>query len=106
MNQGLRGDGAGEDVDEDWPSHDKRIVGDVNGFDFPLPEGSVPGGIALLESQSAPAQVLPQDGDASPQKPSFNFFRSNGFIQQKMDTGGLPGAHKLGRRARGVGCAR
>ena len=34
----MRGDGASEDVDE-RSSHDERIVGDVNGFDFPLPEG-------------------------------------------------------------------
>ena len=38
MNQGLRGDGAGEDVDGDWPPPDERSVGDDNGDDFPLPE--------------------------------------------------------------------
>ena len=37
----MRGDGAGEDVDEDWPPQDERVVGDDGGFDFPLPEGSV-----------------------------------------------------------------
>ena len=52
---GFERDGAGEYVDEDWSSQDERIVGDVDGFDFPLPEGSVPGGIAPLESKSAPA---------------------------------------------------
>ena len=45
----MRGDGAGEDVDEDWSSHDERIVGDDDGFDFPLPEGSFPGRIAPPE---------------------------------------------------------
>ena len=49
MNQGLRGDGAGEDVDGDWPPPDERSVGDDDGDDFPLPEGSVPGRTALPE---------------------------------------------------------
>ena len=49
MNQGFRGDGASEDVDEDWPPPDERIVGDDVGDDFPLPEGSVPGRTALPE---------------------------------------------------------
>ena len=49
MNYGLRGDGAGEDVDRDWPPPNERSVGDDDGDDFPLPEGSVPGRIALKE---------------------------------------------------------
>ena len=43
----MRGDGVGEDGDEYWPPPDERIVGDDNGDDFPLPEGSVPGRTAL-----------------------------------------------------------
>ena len=38
----MRGDGAGEDVDGDLPPPNERIVGDDNGDDFPLPEGSAP----------------------------------------------------------------
>ena len=30
------------DVDEDWSSHGEWIVGDDDGDDFPLPEGSFP----------------------------------------------------------------
>ena len=45
----MRGDGAGEDVDEDWPTPDERIDGDDDGDDFPLPEGSFPDRTALLE---------------------------------------------------------
>ena len=45
----MRGDGASEDVDGDLPSPDGRIVGDDDGDDFPLPEGSVPGRPALPE---------------------------------------------------------
>ena len=35
MNQGLRWDGAGEDVDGDWSPLDERIDGDDDGGDFP-----------------------------------------------------------------------
>ena len=45
----MRGDGAGEDVDGDWPPLDERIIGDDDGFDFPLPERSFPGRIAPSE---------------------------------------------------------
>ena len=45
----MRGDGAGEDVDEDRSPQDGRVVGDDGGDDFPLPEGSIPGRTALPE---------------------------------------------------------
>ena len=32
----MRGDGAVEDVDEDWPPNDERVVGDDDDDDFPL----------------------------------------------------------------------
>ena len=51
MNYGLREDGAGKDVDGDWPTLDERIVGDDDDdeFDFPLPEGCFPGRTAPPE---------------------------------------------------------
>ena len=49
MNYGLRGDGASEDVDGDWPPPTERIVGDDDGDDFPLPKGSFPGRTAPPE---------------------------------------------------------
>ena len=49
LNYGLRGDGVAEDVDEDWPPPDERIIGDDVGDDFPLPVGSVLGRTAPLE---------------------------------------------------------
>ena len=48
MNQGLRGVGAIEDVDEDSPPQYGRVVGDDDDDDFPLWEGSSPGGIARM----------------------------------------------------------
>ena len=76
----MKGDDAGEDVDEDWSSHDERIVGHIDGFDFPLSEGTFPGGIAPPESKSAPAQAPPRDGGASSRKPSLIFSRPKPLI--------------------------
>ena len=70
----MRGDGAVEDVDEDGPPKDERVVGDDDGHDFPLREGSSPGKIAPPEGKFFPAQVPPQDGGASSRKSSANFF--------------------------------
>ena len=73
MNQGLRGDGAGEDVDGDWPPPDERSVGDDDGDDFPLPEGSVPGRTALPEPQIGSAKVPPRGGGVSSRKLAYDF---------------------------------
>ena len=61
----MRGDGAVEDVDGDFPRQDGRVVGDDDDDDFPLREGSSPGGIAPPEVKSAPDQVPLRDGGAS-----------------------------------------
>ena len=55
----MREDGDLEDVDGDWPPKDEKVVGDDDGFDFPLRERISPGEIALPEGKSAPAQVPP-----------------------------------------------
>ena len=55
----MRGDGGVEDVDEDWPPQDERVVGDNDDDDFPLREGSSPDRIAPPEGKSAPTQVPP-----------------------------------------------
>ena len=60
----MRSDGSGEDDYEDWSSHDERIVGDDDGFDFPLSGGSFPSRIAPPERKSVPAHVAPRDGGA------------------------------------------
>ncbi len=70
----MRGVGAVEDVDGDCPPQDGRVVGDDDDDDFPLREGSSPGGIAPPEGKSAPAQVPPRDGGAPSQKSSPYFF--------------------------------
>ena len=64
----MRGDGVVEDVDEDWTPKDD------DGFDFPLRDGSFPGGIAPPEGKSAPAQVPPRDGCVPSQKSPLDFF--------------------------------
>ena len=70
----MRGDGALEDVDGGCPPKDGRVVGDDDDDDFPLREGSSPGGIAMLEGKSAPAQVPPRGGGAPSRKSSPYFF--------------------------------
>ena len=70
----MRGDGDIEDVDGDCPPQDGKVIGDDDDDDFPLREGSSPGGIASPEGKSAPAQVPPRDGGASSQKSSSGFF--------------------------------
>ena len=70
----MRGVGAVEDVDEDSPPKDGRVVGDDDDDDFPLREGSSPGGIAPPEGISAPTQVLPRDGGAPPESPLLILF--------------------------------
>ena len=47
----MRGDGSVEDVDGDCPPQDGRVVGDDDDDDFPLREGSSPGGIAPPEGK-------------------------------------------------------
>ena len=66
----MRGVGVVEDVDEDSPPQDGRVVGDDDDDGFPLREGSSPGGIAPPEGKSAPAQVPPRDGGAMSRKSS------------------------------------
>ena len=70
----MRGDGAIEDVDGDFPPQDGRVVGDDDDDDFPLREGSSPGGIASREGKSAHAEVPPRGGGAPYQKSSLYFF--------------------------------
>ena len=74
MNEGLRWDGAVEDVDGDCAPQDGRVVGDDDDDDLPLREGSSPGGIAPPEGKSAPAQVPPRGGGAPSQKSFPHFF--------------------------------
>ena len=70
----MSGDGVVEDVDEDCPPKDGRVVGDNDDDDFPLWEGSSPSEIAPPEGKRAPAQVLPRGGGAPSRKSSPYFF--------------------------------
>ena len=70
----MRGHCAGEDVDEDWPAQDERVVGDDDDDDSPLQEGNPLSGIAPPEGKSAPTQVPPRDGGAPSRKSSPYFF--------------------------------
>ena len=79
----MRGDGVVEDVDGDCPPKDERVVGDDNGFDFPLREGSSSSGIAPPKGKSVLAQVLPRDGGAPSQKSSPYFLGQNDLYTRR-----------------------
>ena len=70
----MRGDGVVEDIDVDCPPQDGRVVGDDDDDDFPLREGSSPGGIAPPEGKSVPTQLPPRNGGALSQSPLLIFF--------------------------------
>ena len=81
----MRGDGAVEDVDGDGPPKDGRVVGDDDDDDFPLREGSSPGGIAAPDGKSAPAKVPSRDGGTSSRKSSPYFFLGVGDIPRGVN---------------------
>ena len=74
MNQGLRRDGAGEDVDGDSPPPSERIIGHDDGDDLLLPEGSFPGRTAPPEPQISCAKVPPRGGGVSSRELAYDFF--------------------------------
>ena len=56
------------------PSPDERSIGDDDGDDFPLREGSFPGGTAPPEPQIGSAKVPPRSGGVSSEKKAYDFF--------------------------------
>ena len=97
MNQGFRGDGAGEYVDGDWPPPDERSVGDDDGDDLPLPEGSVPGRTAPREPQIGSAKVPPRGGGVSSESFLLIFFlgRKTSY-SRRWAPEAYQGAHEAG----------
>ena len=87
-----------------------RVVGDYDGDDFPLREGSFPGGIAPPESKSAPAQVPPRGGGAPSGKSSPYFLGQNDLYTRRgaTEVGWAehnPPGHAWGARRALVSCA-
>ena len=77
----MRGDGAVEDVDGDFPPQDGRLAGDDDDEDFPLREGSSPDGIAPPKPWIGSAKVPPRGGGVSSRKLAYDFFsRVKDFI--------------------------
>ena len=72
----MRGDGVVEDVDGDCPPQDGRVVGDDDDDDFPLREGSSPGGISAPKGKSIPAKFSLETAALRPESPSLIFSRS------------------------------
>ena len=76
----MRGDGAGKDVDGDLPPLDERIVGDDDGFDFPLREGSFPCKIAPPEPWISSARFHLEMAALHPERSLLIFSRSKPSI--------------------------
>ena len=97
----MRGDGAVEDVDEDWPPKDERVVGDDDGFDFPLREGG-----SMAESLRRRAKMLLpkfrlEAAALRPESPPLIFSRSRVTLYQKMALEVGLGDHNPSGRAQG-----
>ena len=73
MTKGLRGVGDVEDVDEDSPHQDGRVVGDDDD-DFPLREGSSLGGIAPPKGKVLLPKFRLETAALCPESPLFIFF--------------------------------
>ena len=84
----MRGDGAGEDVDGDWPPPDERSVRDDDGDDFPR------------QNRSVGALDWFRQGSASWRR---SFVREDGLLF--FPTGGPPGDSRGRGHAQGVGRA-
>ena len=72
------------------PSPDERSVGDDDGDDFPLPEGSVPGRTALPEPYIGSAKVPPHGGGVSSRKLAYDFSSDERLHIAEDGAGGAP----------------
>ena len=72
------------------PSQNGRVVGDDDDDDFPLREGSSPGGIARPEGRSALPKFHLEMAVLHPESFSLYFSRSRWLIYEKMGIGGGP----------------
>ena len=76
----MRGDGAGEDVDGDWPPPDERSVGDDDGDDFPLPGEVSPAEQLRRSPRLVPPRFRLVAAESLPERFSLIFFSSKDFI--------------------------
>ena len=76
----MRGDGAGEDVDGDWPPPDERSIGDDDGDDFPLPEGSSPTEQLRQSPRLVPPRFRLVAAESRPESLLMIFLRTKDFI--------------------------
>ena len=70
----MRLDGIVEDVDGDFPPQDGRVVGDDDDDDFPLREGTSPGGIAPSRAKVLLPKFHLETVALRPKSPLFIFF--------------------------------
>ena len=80
------------------------MVGDDDGDDFPLPEGSFPGKIAPLEPLIGSAKVPPRGGGVLSRKLSHDFFHGKSLhIAEDGHWRATRGPRRHGARLVGVG---
>ena len=72
----MRGVGAVEVVDEDIPPQDGRVFGGDDDDDFPIREGSSPGGIAPPEGKVLLPKFRLETAALCPESPLLIFSRS------------------------------
>ena len=70
----MRGVGVIEDVDGDSPPQDGRVVGDDDGDDSPLWEGSSPDGITLRRAKVLLPKFRLETAALRPESPPLIFF--------------------------------
>ena len=93
----MRGDGAGEDVDGDWPPPDESSVGDDDGDDFPLPEASVPAEQLRQSPRLVPPKFRLVVAESRPESLLMIFFlgRKTSY-SRRWAPEGHQGAHEAG----------
>ena len=108
----LRWDGVVEDVDEDWPPKDERVVSWWHWLWFPPPGGKFPCRNRFIGRKSAPTLVPPWGGGAPSRKSSPYFFLGQKTLYTKRWAPEVgqgphypPGCARGGRRAQ-VPCGR
>ena len=87
----MRGDGALEYDDGDFPPQDERVVGDDDDDDFPHREGSPPGGIAPPEGKVLLPKFRLETAVLHPESPLLIFFLGQNDLHTRR------GAPEVGR---------
>ena len=104
-NQGLRGDGAGEDVDGDCPLPMRGALVTTMAMISPSRREVSPAEQLCRSPRLVPPRFCLMAAESRPESLLMIFLWTKDFIQQKMGTGGPPGGPRGRGAPRGVGRA-